>query len=394
MSAAEVAAAKKYLDDSHGVHSVSDPELARHYKELLDLYERKLWHNLTDKVVEFVALPAVKDSPELIQLYNNFIKTFESRINQLHYAHIIINISKAYKDVSEAIQFLETISSKVATLEANPDPYLLLQSYVVLLKLRDPSQLEVCKETLERLSNYLEGSTGIDTSVSSNYYRARMIYHKLAGQSAEFYRNALLFLTYTATDNLAPQEKRELAFDLGLSALAGEDIYNFGDLLAHPIISSLDGTEEVWVADLLRAFNAGDMPKYEELVARYEPQLTRQPVLVQNSELLKEKISILCLIELIFSRQSTDRSVPFKLIGEATKLPLNVVELLVMKALSLKLIKGKIDQLDQVVHVTWVQPRVLSLEQIAKMRDRLEDWTKRVNSSLTFVEQGTPDLFS
>jgi len=65
-----------------------------------------------------------------------------------------------------------------------------------------------------------------------------------------------------------------------------------------------------------------------------------------------------------------------------------------MKALSLKLIKGYIDQVDQQVVVTWVQPRVLGLEQIAKMRDRLDDWTKRVHQTLIFMEQGTPDLFS
>jgi 26S proteasome regulatory subunit N9 len=384
--------AKDYLETHYHRHSLSNPEVAAYYKDMLDLYERRLWHNVTAKLMELVQHPQVRDGPELIQLYENFIKTFETKINQLHYAHLIINISKGYRDVTEAIRFLETISAKVGALEDYPDPYLLLQSYVVQLKLKDPSKLEECKETLEKLANYLEGATGIDTSVYSNYYRARSIYHKLAGHSAEFYKNALQFLSYTPLEHLSAEEKVGLAFDLGLAALVGEDIYNFGDLLAHPIINSLEGTSEEWLAHLLRAFNAGDIQKYDALVAQYERQLSSQPLLLESSELLKEKISILCLIELVFG--SHDRSIPFSLISQTTKLPLDVVELLVMKALSLKLIKGKIDQVGQVVNVTWVQPRVLGLEQIAKMRDRLDDWAKRVNTTLNFVEQGTPELFS
>lgn len=30
---------------------------------------------------------------------------------------------------------------------------------------------------------------------------------------------------------------QDLAFDLSLSALLGENIYNFGELLAHPVVS-------------------------------------------------------------------------------------------------------------------------------------------------------------
>lgn len=33
------------------------------------------------------------------------------------------------------------------------------------------------------------------------------------------------------------------------------------------------------------------------------------------------------------------------------------VELLVMKALSVGLVKGSIDEVDKLVHMTWVQPR-------------------------------------
>ena len=40
------------------------------------------------------------------------------------------------------------------------------------------------------------------------------------------------------------------------------------------------------------------------------------------------------------------------------------MESLIIRALSLNLVKGSIDEVDEKVHMTWVQPRVLSVEQV------------------------------
>jgi 26S proteasome regulatory subunit N9 len=384
-------AARKYLEDAQAAFTVSNPELAAKYQELLDLFERRLWHNLTSKLLELVTHPQLKDTPQLVSLYTDFIKHFESKLNQLSFVHIILVISKSYRDPTEAVKFLEPVAVKVSGAEGSPDAYLLVRSVIAQLKLQDPKNREEVKELLESIQNSLEGVAGIDNSVYANYYKAQATYHKLAGLSAEYYRNALLYLSYIPLESLSQQEALQMAFDLGISALVGEDIYSFGDLLAHPIIDSLVGTQGEWLHQLLHAFNRGDIQKYEQLVAQYEQQLAGQPILVQHVDRMKEKISILCLIELIFARQAIERSIPLSAIAEATKVGLDMVELLVMKALSLKLLKGKIDQLNGTFNVTWVQSRVLSLDHIKKMRDNLQEWTKKVDKTSLYIEQGTPE---
>jgi hypothetical protein len=93
--------------------------------------------------------------------------------------------------------------------------------------------------------------------------------------------------------------------------------------------------------------------------------LLLQPVLLQNVRMLTEKISVLALMELVFKTPSDERAIPFSVIAKHTKLAAqNEVELLVMKALSLKLVKGAIDQVEEVVAFTWVQPRVLDIAQV------------------------------
>lgn len=66
-----------------------------------------------------------------------------------------------------------------------------------------------------------------------------------------------------------------------------------------------------------------------------------------------------------------------------------------MKALSLKLIKGVIDELKSTVTMTWVQPRVLDQGQVSKMRDRVQGWLQGVHEVLTFMQNETaPELLA
>ena len=62
------------------------------------------------------------------------------------------------------------------------------------------------------------------------------------------------------------------------------------------------------------------------------------------------------------------------------------MELLVIRALSLNLVKGVIDEVDEKVHMTWVQPRVLNNEQVMILKPsstyNLKDWPHARSSGL------------
>lgn len=111
-----------------------------------------------------------------------------------------------------------------------------------------------------------------------------------------------------------------------------------------------------------------------------------------NEAFLRQKIRIMNLMEMVFRRASDDRTLTFEDIASECKVSVSEVELLLMKAMSLETIKGSIDEVDQTVQVKWVQPRVLNTQQIESMRDRLGQWTSKLEESVVYLENNAPEL--
>ncbi|XP_051219151.1 26S proteasome non-ATPase regulatory subunit 13 homolog B isoform X1 [Lolium perenne] len=403
------------------------PELAEWYAALADLYQRKLWHQLTLKLDQFLALAVVQAGDALIQLYNHFISDFETKINLLKFAHFTVVVSRQYSDKDAAINYLEGVISKLHDTKESrvEEPILYVKMQIANYLLEKGSQKE-CKKLLDEGKTTLDSMVDVDPSVHSTYYWICSQYYKVCQDYSEFYKNALLYLAYTTVESLSEPFKQNLAFDLSLAALLGDNIYNFGELLAHPIIHSLVGTAVEWIYHMLQAFNSGNLAAYQELCKVHGAALAAQPALAQNESGLLEKINILCLMEIIFSRASQDRTIPLSTIAEQTRLSVEDVEYLLMKSLSVSpalpcgcmysivpvtvrsemmkrllsymlqahLIEGIIDEVDGTVHVSWVQPRVLGIDQVKSLRDRLDTWVGKVHTTLLSVEAETPDLVS
>lgn len=210
------------------------------------------------------------------------------------------------------------------------------------------------------------------------------------GNHSEYYRDALRFLGCMDLSEISPQDQSDQAFHLGLAAILGKNVYNFGELLAHPILGSLNDPSRKWLVDLLYAFNAGDLDKFQHLSVHWKQQLD----LAANEAPMREKILLLCLMEMTFKRAATNRRLTFQDIATEAKIAVDQVELLVMKALSLNLVRGSIDEVDRCVHMTWVQPRVLDKNQIGVMKDKMKSWSSMVMDMERLVEVKAHDILT
>ncbi|XP_035738229.1 26S proteasome non-ATPase regulatory subunit 13-like [Vespa mandarinia] len=366
--------------------NVSDKELAEEWAELDTLYNKRLWHQLTLKLETFVKHPLLQKNDNLIQLYINFLSTFENKINPLSLVEIMAHVIQQFQDKQEAIKFLEKTESKVKSNNEAVALCKVLTGQILLDKLNNQ---ELAKKIIEDVEIMLDNADGV-TTVHGRFYLLASRLYRLQGKHAEYYRTALRYLGCIDLHSLDRQEQEQHAFFLGLAALLGEGVYNLGELLAHPVLESLKDTPNSWLIDLLQAFNAGDIVALEKL----KPQWSKVADLAAQELKLRQKISLLCLMEMTFKRQANNRQLTFTEISQETRLPLGEVELLVMKALAQGLVRGAIDQVAGTVHMTWVQPRVLDRSQIAGMVQRLDGWCKDVNSMEHLLESRASEILT
>ncbi|CAH3019569.1 unnamed protein product [Porites evermanni] len=357
--------------------------LASDWVSLGELYEKRLWHQLTLKLTEFVKNDYFAQNGGLVEMFENFIADFEHRINMLSLMEIVLYVIKEIKEPETALEFLEREKEKIKN---DVEAEVLCMTAIGNIKLQQ-GNMEETKTIVEQARAVLETIDGV-TTVHGRFYELCSNYHKITGSYNDYYRDALRFLGCVDIKTMPVAEQVDKALHLSLAALLGNDIYNFGELLAHPVLESLKGTPHGWLIELLYAFNSGDLSKFEQLKRHWQ----KQADLNRNYKSLRQKISLLCLMELTFKRPSNDRNLTFEMIAKEAQLPLEEVELLVMKALSLGLVKGSIDEVEQMVHMTWVQPRVLDLTQIGHMRDRLSEWCEKVKTQVYSVEDQGPEL--
>ncbi|GBF93579.1 26S proteasome non-ATPase regulatory subunit 13 [Raphidocelis subcapitata] len=368
--------------------AVQKPALAEDLGELGSLYQRKLWHQLTLKLEELYAKPDFSKGDLPVALYNGFVADFGSKLNLLRLAHLAVAASKSLKDPAAAAAFLSAAVDKLAEwkLPRSEEPELYLRMHVAEKQLEMGAVAE-CKAAIEDGAAALERLPDPDPSVSAVVHYVSSLYYQLKKDYAKFYRSSMQYLAFVSSDALPPEFKAPLAVDIALAALLGEGVYGFAQLLMHPIVKVLQSGSYAWLGEMLEVFNRGDLPAYDALCAKHAATLNAQPALVENERRLREKVTISCLINLISDLPPEQRNIPLSDIADRTKLNIDGVEFLLMKALSLHLIEGSIDQVDGTAAITWVQSRVLTQPQVAGLKERLDAWVSKVNAVGSTLEQ-------
>jgi len=322
----------------------------------------------------------------LTALYSSFIKEFEAKLNPVSLVYILIDIAATdyAEKPTEAIDFLSITNKPV--IETDTEAHILMLSELAHLHLAagDTDQASALLGTARSL---VESSSELAAAIHSAFYRVASEYHKRMGTAAEFYRNALQLLAYTPVDSLPPDEQLQLAFDVAIAAVVGEDIYNFGEVLSHAVVTALAGTEHAWLHQLLVAFQAGDLGAFDSVCASAASVMNTQPALVAGADFIRQKVTLCALMTLATGGgQGGGGVLSFSAIAESCRLPVEEVDFLVMRALSLGLVSGVMDGVDQKLTVTRVQPRVVGREAVGGMAQRLDAWCGSLDGTVKFLE--------
>ena len=258
----------------------------------------------------------------------------------------------------------------------------------VYLQLNEAAQARTCLDESEKALDLFDA---VETVVHASFYRVNADYYQSKADFTSYYKNALLYLACVQESDLSKEEQETRAYNLSIAALISETIYNFGELLLHPILNALSPPHtSSWLRDLLFAFNRGDLSAFDRL----SNNLSKDPLLDAHRTFLYQKISLAALTELVFKRPPHDRAMSFQTISHETKVKPDEIEHLIMKALSLGLLRGKIDQVAEVARINWVQPKVLERSQIEGMRVRLKEWDNNVSDLGHWIEGVGKDVWA
>ncbi|KAI6242948.1 26S proteasome non-ATPase regulatory subunit 13 [Aphelenchoides fujianensis] len=330
-------------------NAVKSSEVAEIFQVLEKNYVKKLWHQVAVETKKVVNNPAFVAEIDLKDFYDNFIHEFELRINPYE----LVEITAKKPSI-----FLEKIEK---TVKRDKQAHVRVYAAQIELHLKNKDANGKCvdvgnvRNMIETAQKALDELTGV-TPVHATFYKVSAIYLREIGNFAGYYREALRYLGCEDIQRLTADERHMQAMLLGFAALLGENIYNFGELLAHPILKSLEKSAEAWLVDVLFAFNAGDLEKFRE----YEKHWNQWPDIVSHREMLESKIRLLCLMEandlfslqIAINRPSKERYISFTEISKRAFVDVNKVEFLVMKALSKGLVRGSIDQVERTVNIT------------------------------------------
>uniref|UniRef100_A0A915N568 26S proteasome non-ATPase regulatory subunit 13 n=1 Tax=Meloidogyne javanica TaxID=6303 RepID=A0A915N568_MELJA len=353
---------EKYLHDKS--ISLNDTNIAEQFQKLESFYINKLWNQLSELAQQLVNDSNFVSAIDLNEFYDSFIKDFEHRIHPLKLVQLIIPIAEnkfKKEEKQAAFDFLKKFENVVKNDARAMTRLISGEIHLYLLDLNENGQCKemdlvrnMIGETEERLNRLLEVGP-----VHTAFYKVSAAYQRQVSDYAAYYVEALRYLGCEDLENLKMTEREEYALLLCVAALLGEGVYNFGELLAHPILEALMGGPKEWIVNALYALNAGDWNEFDKMAARHPPK---------------------------------QRNLSFANIAKTAHLEEDQVELLVMKALANDLIKGHIDQISQIVNITWVQPRALSSEQITAIETRLNEWRVEVNKKEKLMEENASDI--
>lgn len=368
------------------------PEILELSYQLEDFYERKLWNQLTLALQQFYETPANQNGPLRAKLFDLFVSKCH---NKLNYLRVIDFLLLSFPEPQECLAKLQQLQADIVaelgkrySLRRLDDPesqingdeavvYIRLQIARHALLLADLSSAELILDSIsEKFETTLQND--YTSQINAAFYLTKCQYYKYYENYNLFYTNGLLYLS--SVEGAMSDEQRVLfCYDLCIAALLGDKIYNFGELILHDILQSISDLQNAyfWLYNLILNLNCGNLAEFNRWLN--QDAQSKSPQVWSHRDFLHQKIVIMALLELILSKLTPDKTLLFQEISSATGISLDDVEFSIIKCFSLGLIKGHINQLQQTLVVTWLQPRVLNLDQVKNLYSRLVDWNSKVD---------------
>jgi 26S proteasome regulatory subunit N9 len=127
--------------------------------ELVSLYDRKLWHELSLRLREVFKDPVYM--PYIQPIFNDFVVDFGQKMNLIYFAQFAHDVAKTM-DRDAAVELLRKHSASIKELKRHPtqEPLLFMEMSIAEHFI-DVSHMDECKELLDKGLKQLEGMSEV-----------------------------------------------------------------------------------------------------------------------------------------------------------------------------------------------------------------------------------------
>uniref|UniRef100_A0A0K0G110 26S proteasome non-ATPase regulatory subunit 13 n=1 Tax=Strongyloides venezuelensis TaxID=75913 RepID=A0A0K0G110_STRVS len=346
------------------------------WSELLNLHSLKHWHQFSQSVVLLLKNEELSKGLDMEDFWNSVILTYKATLAPYsvaviarYVAHAIfdrVGKKEAYAFLDDLIKYFQSDVTAVIRLMTTK-----IEFYVKKGGLPDegePKPYEYIAQVLE----LVETCPG-KTDVLSWYYLSLMEFYRQTRDYTQFYRSIINYLNVADSSSFKNAENIQLySYCMCEAAILSPDIYDLGECLNHPIHEKAISltAENRWIHTFVRCFVTGD------LVSFNDSDYKSREIFNASSELLERKIRLCAALQLASTSPTT--TIPYDAFVSVCSIPLNDVEYLLMKAVSKKLIKGKIDEVGKVFNLEWIKPRCLGKEHLGTLHTKYSDWRNTV----------------
>jgi 26S proteasome regulatory subunit N9 len=359
------------------------PELAEQVDQLDRLVTQKLYHQFVTLLTTFVKSPCyqVEGNKDLVVLFDKFIRGFQSKMSELTFIKIL-QCALAQMTGDEALAVLEPYLEKWKG-QANQVGTIVKGGLLARV-----GKLQEARDMLELRRDEMEGVVGIDAFIFSALYKNLVDIARAQKDWQRFYNDSLMYLAYTPVADIPEAGRANFAVEVTEATLVIPLEFNFGELMETPLIKQELATASPALSKLLLAFHEGSFQAFDDVMAGKHGPVP----LTAHKAALTSKMALAALMELVFSRGKRSRVFTFEEVATYCRTELNLVEHLIMKAMSVALVDGKMDQIDRTVTFTRVKPRVLDEQRMAVLKTRIDAWTASAAALCAHLDELTPEL--
>jgi 26S proteasome regulatory subunit N9 len=386
-------AAPMEVEDALEAQRKAHPDLLEHLDTIHKYATTKLFHQLTQALLEYLGQPCFaeqKAADELLAFFNGYIKPFEAKFNKIHSLRLL-GIVCGPQTPAVALELLAPFE---ANCEGDRDAKFVWQT-LKAEKLTLAGNFDEAKDSLEELDKAITDAYEVDAFIQSQFHKTYAVLWNKLGRPQEYFKSSIMYLAFTPLSAIPEKERPKLAFDVGVAALIAPEEFIFGELLQQELLGTplTASAEYGWIKDILQAFGEGKFDMYDKALAQHKAKLDATPALKdKEATVLRPKMAALAMVELAFRKPKKSRRLTFEELALHCRVGAKEVEHLVMKAMCAQLIKGRIDEVAQVVIVTWVKPRILDNARIDLMRERMDQWSQQTGMIVDHLEEMTPEL--